>query len=270
MDTFSTLQEKINNAKPLDFGDILSRSIELFKKTWLQGFIFMLIFFIVFIPIFIAIYLPIYTSLFDQIKSGDYDPNDVSSLMMKSDAFRYQILGLTFVMGFLTTALAAGFYRIVKKIDFGNVFSFSDFFYYFKGRYLGKILTIAALSFLVSLINFGFEKFLPPTIATLLGVCLAVIFSVYSTLFVVIFAFNPELESTEIFSLGFNLGSKKWLLIFGLLVVTGILGFLGVILCCIGMLFTISIFYLPPYLVYKEVIGFNELSEIDKIGEIQN
>lgn len=266
MDTFTSLQEKINNAKALDFGDILSRSFELFKKTWLQGFLLMLILFVIVIPIFVIIYLPMYTSIFEQVKSGDYDANDTTSLMMQSDSFRYQLLGLTFVMGFLTTAFAAGFYRIVNKIDFGGVFSFSDFFYYFKGKYLGKILTIAALSFLVSLINFVLEKFLPPNIATLLGMCIAIIYSVYSTLFVVMFAFNPELESTEIFSLGFNLGTKKWLLIFGLLIITGILGCLGIILCGIGMLFTISIVYLPPYLIYKDVIGFNEVSEIEQIG----
>ena len=38
MNTTSSLQEKIRNAKALDFGTIFSASIELFKKTWIQGF----------------------------------------------------------------------------------------------------------------------------------------------------------------------------------------------------------------------------------------
>tara|TARA_R110002049_G_scaffold5204_1_gene36530 strand:+ start:7329 stop:8138 length:810 start_codon:yes stop_codon:yes gene_type:complete len=269
MNNFSSLQEKINNVKPLDFGDILSRSIDLFKKTWLQGFLLMLMFFVIAIPIFIVIYMPMYTALIEQIQSGDYDPNDASSLMMQTDSFRYQILGLTFVMSFFTVAMAAGFYRVVRKIDIGEAFSVSGFFYFFKGKYLGKILTIAALSFLVSLINFAFEKFLSPELATLLSLVISIGFSVYSTLFIVFLAFNPEMESTEIFSLSFNLGTKKWPLIFGLLVVTGIMGFFGIILCGIGILFTISIMYLPPYLIYKDVLGFNETSEIDKIGETE-
>jgi hypothetical protein len=170
----------------------------------------------------------------------------------------------------LTTALAAGFYRIIKKIDFNEVFSASELFYFFKGKYLGKILTIAALSFLISLINFAFEKFLPSVTASLLSGVIAAAYSVYSTLFVVLFAFNPELESTEIFNLGFNLGTKKWLLVFGLLMVSGLIGAFGIILCGIGLLFTISIIYLPPYFIYKDIIGFNEKSDIEQIGEVES
>ena len=270
MHNFSSLQDKIINAKELDFGDILSMCFELFKKTWLQGFILLLIIFIVVIPIFIAIYIPIYSSIIEQVQNGDYDPNDAANVLLQTDSFRYKILGLTFVMGLLTTTLVAGFYRIIKKIDLGDVFSASDFFYFFKGKYMGKIFAIAAFSFLVSLINFAFEKFLPPSMATLLSVILAISFSVYSTMFVLFFAFNPNLESNEIFSLSFNLGSRKWPLIFGLMFVTLIIGCFGFILCFIGILFTISIIYLPPYLIYKEIIGFNEKSDIEKIGETEN
>ncbi|ALJ04921.1 hypothetical protein APS56_07205 [Pseudalgibacter alginicilyticus] len=269
MDIMTTLLEKINNAKALDFGDILSRTFELFKKTWLQGFLLMLCIFVVAIPIFVVIYMPMYTALTEQMQNGNYDPNEVSNLMMQTDSFRYQILGLTFVLSFLSTTLIAGFYRIIKKIDFNEPFSGMDLFYYFKGQYSGKILTIAALSFLVSLINFAFEKFLGPETASILGGVIAIIFSVYSTLFVVLFAFNPELESTEIFSLGFNLGTRKWMIVFGLMIITGIIGFFGIILCGVGMLFTFSIIYLPPYFIYKDVIGFNEKSEIEQIGEVE-
>jgi hypothetical protein len=269
MDIMTSLLEKINNSKPLDFGDILSKSFEMFKKTWLKGFVLLLILAIVAIPFFVVIYMPLYVSLFEQIQNGGYDPNDASTLMMQSDGFRYKILGFTFVMSFLTTALIAGFYRIIKKIDFGETINATDFFYYFKGKYLGRVFTIAAFSFLISLVNFALEKFLPPTTATLLSVIISIGFSVYSTLFVLFFAFHPDLESTEIFSLSFNLGSRKWLLIFGLMFVTGIIGCFGIILCGIGLLFTISIIYLPPYFIYKEVFGFNEKSDIDKIGQTE-
>jgi hypothetical protein len=265
MSTISSLNEKINNVTAIDFGNILSKSVELFKKTWLQGFILILMVFVIMLPLFVAIYMPMYSTLVEQIQSGDYEPNEVSALMMQNENFRYKILGLTFVISFFSTALVAGFYKIIKKIDFGESYTFTDFFYFFKVKYLGKILTIAALSFLVSLVNFAFEKFLPPGVAGVLGSMIAIWFSVYSTLFAVFLAFNPELESTEIFSVSFNLGTRKWALIFGLLVVTGIIGFLGAIACGIGMLFTISIIYLPPYLIYKSVIGFTESNEMEQI-----
>ena len=74
------------------------------------------------------------------------------------------------------------------------------------------------------------------------------------------------MSETEIVKISFNLGTKKWLITFGLMFVTGILGMLGVIACFIGLLFTISIMYLPVYFVYRDVVGFEDDSEIMKIG----
>jgi uncharacterized membrane protein len=81
-----------------------------------------------------------------------------------------------------------------------------------------------------------------------------------------VFSNNPDLSETEIVKLSFRLGTKKWLITFGLLFVTGILGMLGIIACGIGLLFTMSIVYLPVYFVYRDVVGFEDDSEIMKIG----
>lgn len=267
MNTVTLLQDKINNARELDFGDILSRTFELFKKTWLQGFLFVLVFMVVMIPFFIALYMPIYRSVMEQMQTGDYDPNDVSGLLQyQTDSFKYMVLGLTFVISFVSTGLVAGFYKIVKCIDLNETFSFGDLFSFFKGKYLGKIFAIAAFSLMLGMVNFGLEKFLPPVLASVISTFISIIFSVYTTLFVLFMAFNSDLESSYIFSLSFSLGSKKWLLIFGLMVIFGIIGFLGAIACGFGILFTLSIVYLPTYLVYKDVFGFNEVSSIDQIG----
>ena len=267
MNTLSSLLEKIDNVKELDFGDILSRTFELFKKTWLQGFIMILLIMVVMIPFFVAIFMPTYSSIIEQAESGNYDPNDASSFLQNQpDNFRYMILGLTFVISFVTTGLMAGFYRIVKRIDFNESYGFSDFFYFYKAKNLGKIFAIASFSLLIALVNFAFEKFLPPTSASLINILMSIIFSVFTTLFVLFFTFNSHLESSDFFTLGFKLGLKKWFLIFGLMMVTGVIGALGAIACFVGMFFTLSIMYLPTYLVYKDIFGFDNISAIDKIG----
>ncbi|MEP1488857.1 MAG: hypothetical protein ABJK28_10555 [Algibacter sp.] len=267
MNTLSSLQEKIDNVKELDFGDILSRTFDLFKKTWLQGFIMVLLIMVVMIPFIVVVFMPTYSSVLEQVQSGNYDPNDGSSLLQgQTDSFRYMILGLTFFISFVTTGLTAGFYRIVKRIDFNESYGFSDFFYFYKAKNLGKMFAIAAFSLLIALINFAFEKFLPPTAASLINMFISIFFSVFTALFVIIFAFNSHLESSDFFTLGFKLGLKKWGLIFGLMVVAGIIGALGAIACFIGMFFTISIMYLPTYLVYKDIFGFDNVSVIDQIG----
>ena len=85
----------------------------------------------------------------------------------------------------------------------------------------------------------------------------------------VIFAFNPELSVSEIIKAGFKLGNKKWLLVFGLSIVSGMLAeIVGLLMCCIGILVTISFVYIPVYFVYKESIGFDE--ELGKKNESES
>ena len=88
------------------------------------------------------------------------------------------------------------------------------------------------------------------------------------TLVTPIFAFNPEMSPSEIIKSAFSLGNKKWLIVFGLMFVSGLLAELvGLLLCGIGVLFTMSFVYLPTYFVYKDSIGFEEDDEIGLIGE---
>ena len=52
------LTQHIKNKPDLDFGTIFSRSIELFKKVWLQGVIILLLTFVVILPFYIIMYIP--------------------------------------------------------------------------------------------------------------------------------------------------------------------------------------------------------------------
>ena len=57
----------------------------------------------------------------------------------------------------------------------------------------------------------------------------------------------------------FALGNKNWLVIFGLVLVTGIVAELGFLLCCVGVLFTAMLSKVPTYYMYKDGVGFNEI-----------
>ena len=84
---------------------------------------------------------------------------------------------------------------------------------------------------------------------------------------VVIRAFNPHLSIGDLYKVAFELGNKKWFLIFGLIIVATLLAFVGFLACGIGILFTAAFVYIPIYIVYKDVIGFTEDDEaIASIG----
>ena len=56
MNAVTHVLEKISQAKALDFGDIFNKSIELFKKSWLYGFLFQLIVLIITLPFIVSMF----------------------------------------------------------------------------------------------------------------------------------------------------------------------------------------------------------------------
>ena len=248
--TFQELQSRIQQAKALDFGDIFNKSIELFKKVWVQGLVMLLLTMVMMLPLYLIMYLPM-------IAAGIIDPAMFESGQEPSPALMipFALLGLVFsfvamVLGF---GMRAGFYRICKLKDL-NEMGADDYFYYLKRPHLGKVINLALISFGISLL------------ATLLCVLPIIYVAVPISLMNVVFAFNPELSASDIVKASFNLGNKKWLITFGLMIVAGLLaGIVGMLMCFIGIYVTASFSYIPAYYIYKDSIGFDKSDEIQQI-----
>jgi len=73
------------------------------------------------------------------------------------------------------------------------------------------------------------------------------------------FAFNEELSPTEMLKASFQLGNKNWLVIFGLLIVMGLMAQLGILLCGIGILFTAILAKIPVYYIYNDGVGLSKV-----------
>ena len=245
---YSEIQLKIQNAQHLDFGKILDLIINMFKEVWLKGFLMVLV---------LVVFAVAASVLFSFIGLGP-DPFEVNynegfNFFDNYTNNAFYSLPQTILISSLTIGLLAGFYRVCKLIDLNETPS-EELFYYFKGDHIRKIFMLGIVYSLIAVI--AQWLFLIPYIYAIVPV----------SFFAVVFSNNPELTETEIVKISFNLGTKKWLITFGLLFVTGILGMLGIIACGIGLLFTISIIYLPVYFVYRDVVGFEDDSEIMKIG----
>ncbi len=256
MKDINTLLDKISNSKDLDFGTIFSNSFELFKKTWLQGFVLVLISILIMLPLILALYLPFIGMMIAQSQDGYSDPSAISEFFAgMSILYIIFIIIAIFALSAISFALEAGFFRIMRKLDNNELVKTSDFFYFFKAKYFSKTFMIMLASFGISVLA--------------LMLCYFPVFYVMVPLSFlnVIFAFNPELTTGEIVKASFKLGNKKWFLTFGLLVISGLLAeIVGLLMCGIGILFTVAFVYHPTYLIYKEVIGFDEEHAIDEIG----
>lgn len=47
---FTHVSQRISESVPTEFGSVFNRSVELFKKVWLQGFLTLLLTFLTMIP----------------------------------------------------------------------------------------------------------------------------------------------------------------------------------------------------------------------------
>ncbi|TDU42773.1 hypothetical protein BXY82_0172 [Gelidibacter sediminis] len=254
--TPNEFQSKLANAKALDFGTLFNQSIELFKKSWLQGFLMQLFIMILMLPFILIIYVPLIMAIVAQSESGDFDPNNVNGLL---EGFTV-VYGLLFFLGIMVVAamqlaLNAAFFRILKALDEGAEVRTSDLFYYLKGAYFGKLLLLMFVTVLIAV---------PAALAFYLPLIYVMVPLAF---FAVIFAFNPEWSVGDIVASSFRLGNKKWVLTFGLLVVSYILMMiLTLVTCGIGSLFLAPFMFHPIYFIYKETIGFEDTSELNQIG----
>ncbi|MEN3324925.1 hypothetical protein VP395_14390 [Mariniflexile soesokkakense] len=254
MNTINSLLEKIDKAKSLDFGTIFNQSIELFKKVWVQGLVMLLLTMLLMVPFYLIMYLPMLgmglidpQSFQNMENMGDFSP----FLMIPFFIFVLVFSFFAMVIGF---GMKASFFRICKLKDLEEMGA-DDYFYYLKKPYLGKVVKL-------SLATFGI------TILAML-LCVLPVFYVMIpvTLMNVIFAFNPDLSTSEIVKAGFRLGNKKWLLTFGLIFISSLLaGIVGVLMCCIGIYVTSSFSYLPVYFIYKDSVGFDKKEDNQGYG----
>lgn len=251
----SDLQARIKNARDLDFGNIFNKSIELFKKVWVQGLIVVLLTMGLMIPFYLIFFIPLMAMGIidpDSMQQGG-DPNFAMIII-------YYVMQL--VLGFVATVIGFGFkaafYRICKNKDLGLPNS-DDYFYFFKKPHLGKVIKLAAISFGIAIV-------------AMLLCGLPLIYAIVPISFInIIFAFNPDLSESNIVKASFDLGNKKWLLTFGLMFVAGLLaGIVGMVMCIVGIFVTSSFSYIPLYFIYKESVGLDNDDEIHEIGKIEN
>lgn len=223
----------------MDFGSIFSRSIELFKKVWLQGFITLLLTVVTVLPFYFMIYIPM-------IAAGITDPE----MLRNDDPPLIVILSMSILMpivmiGMTTFAIAlnAAFLKICRQKDL-DVAGNDDYFYFFREGRLGKILVLSLIMLGLSILG---------VLTCGIGIFYLV---VPLSLFPAFVAFNENLTAMETVKASFKLGNKNWLVIFGLVVVMGIVAELGILLCCVGVLFTAMLSKIPVYFIYKEGLGF--------------
>lgn len=237
---FKTLLNDIENSNPLDFGSIFSRSLDLFKDVWLQGFMIVILIFVTIIPFYVLIYIPLLIAGVtdpEMLKSEQAPPEIIIPMVMLLPLMIIAIIAISLLLN-------AAFLRICRNKDL-NLAQSDNYFHYFKKEYVLKALVLSLM--MLGLMLLG-----------LLACGLGIIYLVVPiSLMPAFLAFKGELSAMEIMKSSFSLGNKNWLVIFGLIIIMGFIAELGVFLCFVGVLFTAMLAKIPVYFMFKDAVGFS-------------
>lgn len=246
---YQQIKIRIDRTISLDFSDLLYQCFDLFKKVWLQGLLLQVIILMVSMALMLVFYIPMMLGVF---VTGGFEPDggDLNSgvgiLLLIGICILYVaiIIGLVFAQ----IALQAAFYRICRMKDRGHTSQPGvGFGMFLRKEYFHKILILVFAQVGISL-------------AAVLLCVLPIFYAIIPLQFLVIlFAFNPSLTVKELVDLSFKLGTKKWLITFGVFLILALLAAVGgFITCGIGFYILSSIINLAFYVVYKEMVGFYE------------
>jgi len=235
------LSTRIKEGVPLDFGSIFSKSFDLFKKVWVQGFITVLLTFVTMIPLLVLIYIPV-------IIVGITDPEKLRSEEIPPELIIPMFILMPIVLIAMMTIgllLNAAFLRICKQKDL-DISGAESYLYFFKKQYFLKSILLSLLS--LGLVTLGM-------FTCGIGIFYLI---VPLSLFPAFLAFDEKLTALEIVKSSFNLGNKNWLVIFGLILLMGFVAEFGILLCFVGIFFTAMLAKIPIYYAYKDGVGLNQ------------
>ena len=145
--------------------------------------------------------------------------------------------------------LAVGFYLVANHLRKNTEFEFGEFFNGF--NFFGALVLASLISSIF--IGLGFILLIIP------GVYLAVAYR-----FTYQFIVFGNMEFWDAMEASRKMVTKNWFPVFGLLIVLGLINFLGLIMLGIGILFTIPLTYCVLYVVFAKL--FKEDGEVTVIN----
>lgn len=242
--TYDQLITRISAARVPDLGDVLTNAFELFKKSWLQGFLYVILSFILVMPALLIVYIPIVGAAISDAQGFDpYETFGDMAWVPMLPLFLLFFVVMIFAQA-IVMAMQAGLYRSFESAERGEEVKAGLLFVYLKGRYLKKTFLLSIATLLIA------------TLATALCLLPVIYVSVPIQFFAVVFAFNPDLRVGELVQASFKLGNKTWFVSFVLIIIASVLSqMIGLLACGIGLLFTAAFVYMTVYHIYKGVVG---------------
>lgn len=254
-----TTQDRIHeiekNGYPLDFGIVFNHAFENYKKIAIYAGLIIFVFFIMLI-VFVSVILVAFfdfAMILEKMKPENLQPENLSL------NFILIVSGVSVLLSSLFSPISAGLIKMAYCAERDEEFHVSTMFEYYKISYF-KELFIATL--LISIFSTLLSSLIDYAQIPFVGFIITVTITLITILTIPLIIFG-NLNAIEAVKSSILIVAKQPLILLGLLVVGAISTLVGLIGCCVGMVFTVPFIYSLYYAIYSEIIGFETTPEME-------
>ncbi|MFV0159052.1 hypothetical protein OBK24_11440 [Empedobacter falsenii] len=253
------IEEKLQNGFQLKAGQVVEKAGDIFKGIAGYAILAVLIYFITLwiLNMLVGLVFPISMDEEEiQAIASSGDPEAVMEMYQEifSSTSAMVSIFLTNILSAVLYPVLYSIYTMAYKYDYKKNPELSDIFIHYKD---GKFLNLFLVTLVVQIVgSIGLTLYLVPGFIVYTMWMLAVP--------LIIFASADVKEALNYsMKLAFkNFGSFFVVLLLGIAIII-----LGFILCCVGLIPAIPFVYVMMYILYREVVGFDDQqSEIEQIG----
>ncbi|RKS93742.1 hypothetical protein BC952_1583 [Flavobacterium limicola] len=251
------IDEIRKNGYALDFGNVFNHAFENYKKIALYAglmlFVFMILMSIFAIVALFTFFDP--ETVLEKLKAENLQPENLTlnSILIFS--------GVSILLSSLLSPFSAGLIKMAYCAEIDEEFHVSTMFEYYKARYF-KELFIA--TFLITLLSTGLPKLFDYAQIPFVGFIITVLVTLFTLITIPLIIFG-NLKAVEAIQASILIVSKQPVVLLGLLVIGIIATLVGLIGCCIGIVFTIPFMYSLYYATYSEIIGFEKEDKLEEM-----
>ncbi len=265
-----TTRERLAEIKahgyPFDFESTFNRTIAVYKRIALPGGIAFLLFIIVY-------FIVMSMTAASTVDMGRITPDMGFDQMMKEMQFQLENQTLQqklidavsrIVMGVLAIPLMAGIMALCRAAETDTDADLGTVFQFYKGPHFSDLFIAALVINLITFtLGFSAQLVLPESSAAAFVLFVAMmVISVLTTLFVPLIIFG-DLSPIEAITGSIAVVQKKFGTIFLLLLTSGILALLGLLACCIGIVFTLPLMIACQYAIYQQSVGIDAHTNLE-------
>ncbi len=265
--TLQRIEEIKRNGYSLDLGESINSTFENYKKIALLGGAVVLLVMIVAVVVLgglgaVAFGAAALTETFTDMSQG----------VPLGSTFLIANLVISTIGYGLITPVFAGLIQMARNADINEDFDFGTAFVHYKSKHFKELFLGAAI---VTLLGSAFSTFIQVIsletsagvliVGSIIGWFISVLVPLFTVVMIPLIIFG-KLNAIEAIKGSFVIVLKQFWIILLLAIVFVLFSMLGLIALCIGIFFTIPVYYSMQYIIYKTALPIDETNELDEIG----